>query len=561
MDTMQINYKMVMGLLLITSFVLMSGIANAWFYSDATNRNNLTLTNTSATVFNFPFAIKQNFTGFASSCIDYSIVNVSDNERLQYYTENNTCSIGADAVIWANAYNVTTYNQSVGWIYHNFITPFDNSTQYGVFDPAVYRYVFHMDQLTASQKNYIASGLNATRLINGNSTANGAFGNGITLFGNSTDVGGGGLEITNGWVNFNTQNITIEIWFNSSTQSGGRPLLGFNGGGCEVGINPGQAGAGGVRWFAINPQNVVFDNLASGVAHTANASEYWVFSYDGFRAFVHKNGLLLQQYSSSGNKSLCTGNFSFYIGSGSSGGLPHFMGIVDEVRISPFNLSNEYITSVWENRNGAILGANETFAFTISVLDPSNITYATPTRYLNVTSGQLINKWWYILNGGANVTFTPNTTFTGTSGLNTLKVFANISTGTMATQEINFTVTDPTPIISIISPGNTTYVVTNTTLTTIFIDNDPSSFWYILNAGTNVTFNQNTTFIGILGSNVLNVYMNDTLGQMANASVSFSINTTVPTPPTPGATPTDPNVLLFIVVLAIVMIGLFWLIR
>jgi hypothetical protein len=149
-----------------------------------------------------------------------------------------------------------------------------------------------------------------------------------------------------------------------------------------------------------------------------------------------------------------------------------------------------------------------------------------------------------------NITVTPNDNYRNI--LSTITLFTPI--------------TDPVPVISIILPANATYTTANRSLVTNWSDSNPSTFWYILDAGSNITFNQNTTFIASDGSHTISVYLNDTSGGIGSGSVSFSVNTTVPaTPPGNGTTiivgTTDPNVFLWLVIFFLVIVGLFYLVR
>lgn len=85
---------------------------------------------------------------------------------------------------------------------------------------------------------------------------------------------------------------------------------------------------------------------------------------------------------------------------------------------------------------GAVNDDSQTVHFTvdttspeIQVTSPTNTTYTDPTVNLNVAANETIDTWWYSLNGGSNATFSPNTTISIASGINSLIVYANDSVG------------------------------------------------------------------------------------------------------------------------------------
>ncbi|MBO8182955.1 MAG: right-handed parallel beta-helix repeat-containing protein [Archaeoglobus sp.] len=85
----------------------------------------------------------------------------------------------------------------------------------------------------------------------------------------------------------------------------------------------------------------------------------------------------------------------------------------------------------------------DTTAPSIHVVSPveSGI-YSASYVYLEVYSPDPdVYRWWYSLNGGANVTFTPNTTITDlTNGNYSLTVFVNDTAGNVNSTTVNFTI-------------------------------------------------------------------------------------------------------------------------
>jgi len=83
----------------------------------------------------------------------------------------------------------------------------------------------------------------------------------------------------------------------------------------------------------------------------------------------------------------------------------------------------------------------------ITIVSPTAITYTTSDIALTVSANEAINTWWYSLNGGANASFTPNTTISGlASGVYTLNVYANDNYGNEGFSSATFTV--QVPVIS-----------------------------------------------------------------------------------------------------------------
>ncbi|ASJ09478.1 hypothetical protein A3L11_09645 [Thermococcus siculi] len=60
----------------------------------------------------------------------------------------------------------------------------------------------------------------------------------------------------------------------------------------------------------------------------------------------------------------------------------------------------------------------------VTILSPEEKIYNTTTIDLNVTANKPVDEWRYSLNGGKNITFTPNTTITAEEGENSLEVYA-----------------------------------------------------------------------------------------------------------------------------------------
>jgi len=131
---------------------------------------------------------------------------------------------------------------------------------------------------------------------------------------------------------------------------------------------------------------------------------------------------------------------------------------------------------------------------------------------------------------GANQTLAScaNTTFSAAQGSNSIALWANDTAGNWnRSATIYFSVDTTPPTLIITSPLNRTYNTTNLTIT--FNSNGYDKSWYKLNGGSNVLFNNGSTFLANEGSNTLVVYVNDSAGNVNFASVSFSVDTIAPT--------------------------------
>lgn len=72
----------------------------------------------------------------------------------------------------------------------------------------------------------------------------------------------------------------------------------------------------------------------------------------------------------------------------------------------------------------------------ITVVAPTNTSYDDTTITVNVSANDTIDTWWYSLNNGSNVTYTPNNTIVASLGSNNITFFANISGGEVGISDI-----------------------------------------------------------------------------------------------------------------------------
>ncbi len=94
----------------------------------------------------------------------------------------------------------------------------------------------------------------------------------------------------------------------------------------------------------------------------------------------------------------------------------------------------------------------DTLPPTITLYSPQNTTYSSASVALNVSADEPVESWWYSLNGGANTTFTPNTTITGSEGGNHLVVYARDTSGNVGSAEVYFSIDTTPPAIAFAAP-------------------------------------------------------------------------------------------------------------
>ncbi len=77
----------------------------------------------------------------------------------------------------------------------------------------------------------------------------------------------------------------------------------------------------------------------------------------------------------------------------------------------------------------------------INIISPENKTYKDSNYIqLNVTVNKEVSAWWYSINNGRNITFTPNISIAARIGSNVVRVYANDSAGNVGYSEVWFTV-------------------------------------------------------------------------------------------------------------------------
>ncbi|MBI5332023.1 MAG: S8 family serine peptidase [Candidatus Aenigmarchaeota archaeon] len=93
----------------------------------------------------------------------------------------------------------------------------------------------------------------------------------------------------------------------------------------------------------------------------------------------------------------------------------------------------------------------------ITIHSPITTEYNTTNISLSVGADENIDKWWYRLNNGMNITFAPDITIAAQSGQNVLRIYANDSFGNIGLADVLFSVDIGAPVTRI-NPNGTNWV-------------------------------------------------------------------------------------------------------
>jgi len=196
-----------------------------------------------------------------------------------------------------------------------------------------------------------------------------------------------------------------------------------------------------------------------------------------------------------------------------------------------FGEGNHTIHAYARDWVGNIGEANVTFGVdttgpAITIYSPTNSTpYRNSTVALNVSANEPTSSWLYSLNGAANNSFTPNTTITGVEGPNSVVVYARDLVGKWGSASRTFYIDTLAPNITIISPENRSY-----NISTILVNiSAPSAqtIWYNWN-GSNWAYSAPVLVTFSQGNITLAAYANDSAGNLASASVNFTVDSIPP---------------------------------
>ncbi|RLE62370.1 MAG: hypothetical protein DRJ47_10800, partial [Thermoprotei archaeon] len=129
-----------------------------------------------------------------------------------------------------------------------------------------------------------------------------------------------------------------------------------------------------------------------------------------------------------------------------------------------------------------------------------------------------------------------------TDGQYSYMAYANASGRIGSTGSRTLTIDTVAPTISISSPANQTY--SNQTVWLNVTADEPASWSYSLNSGSEVAFNPNLTIDAVEGQNHLVVYARDKAGNRGSAEVWFTVDTTPPTISNVNAVPGTTSALI-----------------
>jgi hypothetical protein len=164
----------------------------------------------------------------------------------------------------------------------------------------------------------------------------------------------------------------------------------------------------------------------------------------------------------------------------------------------------------------------DTTSPTIVVVSPKNKTYSDTDTSLTFTLSEPTSWISYSLDRQANVTISEKTTLSQLpDGSHSIVVYASDLAGNIGeSATVYFTKDTISPTISILSPQNTTYDVTEAPLT-FAVSETTSWISYSLDGQANITITGNITLTGLpYGSHPLTVYVTDKAG---NSEISETI--------------------------------------
>ncbi|MHA2305592.1 MAG: Ig-like domain-containing protein, partial [Candidatus Hodarchaeales archaeon] len=164
---------------------------------------------------------------------------------------------------------------------------------------------------------------------------------------------------------------------------------------------------------------------------------------------------------------------------------------------------------------------------TVRIDSPGEIIYASSTLTVSL-SGDAVNYWYYIeIIDDLNETWIVNIERMLAEGDYTLHAFGNDSVGNIQHISIAFSIDLTPPIVNIESPTNLTYA---RNILNVSLSGDATNYWYYIE--TIDIFNVSWTMIEDRtlsdGTYTINAYGNDSAGNEACTSNTFTIDTTPP---------------------------------
>jgi parallel beta-helix repeat protein len=117
----------------------------------------------------------------------------------------------------------------------------------------------------------------------------------------------------------------------------------------------------------------------------------------------------------------------------------------------------------------------------VTIHSPRNLTYGSSIR-LQVSASEPVVAWWYSLDGGPGISFTPNTTITNlTGGGHLLVVYARDAGGNVGMARVYFTVDATAPVLSVSAPRHVLQYLGTSEVNFTIAEPNPGSYTLLRN--------------------------------------------------------------------------------
>ena len=170
----------------------------------------------------------------------------------------------------------------------------------------------------------------------------------------------------------------------------------------------------------------------------------------------------------------------------------------------------------------------------IQIISPLSQNYTNATVLVNISVSDVNLGTIWFFNGSDNVSYASEVFYTFSQGTTKFYAYANDTLGNSNFTNLTFFVDSLAPSLSIVHPQAVTYG-RNHTLPLNYSVSDSgigvASCWYNVNGNTNISILScvNITFnVSGDGQHILNLFVNDSFGNVENGSVAFSVVTNAP---------------------------------
>ena len=195
--------------------------------------------------------------------------------------------------------------------------------------------------------------------------------------------------------------------------------------------------------------------------------------------------------------------------------------------------SGNITLQAWANDTSGNV-ATQSINFTIEDLPPDLVVYSPQNLevYSNIVqinftavSNNLDSLWYF--DGSNNIEYFGPTSLNLANGDYSYTFFANDTFGNVVSEQVNFSVDTQPPFIQIHSPLPITYPQANQLLNITTTDNYAINDTIYNYNGTNVTYTGSEMIIFDEGSNTIDVWARDIIGNVNYANVTFEVNTSL----------------------------------